>query len=662
MRRSGIRSMIGCVLLACVMAIPALGVGPGAVNLETWNQNVSDLAGAITFLQTAGTPATTGLLTPYSMPESYWQPGRNFYVSRTQGWIIPPLTGTYTIYVTSDDDSGLWLNSDEKTNFAVDPICRVTGWASQLVWLSYASQKSAPVDLVAGKAYAVRTIHRENDGGDHIAMGWTLPGEPATKITVVGQQYMRYNLYASSPEPANNATGVLDGALSCYGPLTLTGSTAKLYFSPDPNFLGVTPITLTPGANEILTHNPGKPGSGLAFSTQYYWRVDVLDPNTGGTPVLRTGTRWSFTTIHDRPYFTTAPQSTNVSAGKNAQFTAVAATLGAPGITYQWFKRVGAATEEASSPAANGTLNFAPATLANKGTYFCRVTNANGSTDSADVTLFVRQGLAHRYGFDGNANDSVGTAHGVVKQGTGSQAGSITFAGGKMTMNNPAWSDNPGITYVDLPNGMISALGTQMTIAIWVNATINDWWQRIIDFGTSGPGENLSGGSDQSHVDYIFLTPRGFNGNLGSEYKSKTNGNRVLQWSKPMDTGVETFIVLTWSEDANEFKMYVNGALITQSDTQTKLAQMTDNNNWIGRSQWADRGFNGVYDELRIYDEALSAGWVTAMKVAGPDVVPTNACIAKPQSDINDDCRADLADLAILAGEWLKCGLIDCGK
>jgi hypothetical protein len=49
---------------------------------------------------------------------------------------------------------------------------------------------------------------------------------------------------------------------------------------------------------------------------------------------------------------------------------------------------------------------------------------------------------------------------------------------------------------------------------------------------------------------------------------------------------------------------------------------MSDNNIWLGRSQWDDSVFDGLYDELRIYDSALSAGAVASHFQVGPNVVP----------------------------------------
>jgi hypothetical protein len=53
------------------------------------------------------------------------------------------------------------------------------------------------------------------------------------------------------------------------------------------------------------------------------------------------------------------------------------------------------------------------------------------------------------------------------------------------------------------------------------------------------------------------------------------------------------------------------------------LNTFTNNNNWLGRSQWPDPIFDGSFNEFRIYDHALTASEVTTNTFFGPDVVGT---------------------------------------
>ena len=53
----------------------------------------------------------------------------------------------------------------------------------------------------------------------------------------------------------------------------------------------------------------------------------------------------------------------------------------------------------------------------------------------------------------------------------------------------------------------------------------------------------------------------------------------------------------------------------------SNLNTFTNNNNWIGRSQWNDPVFDGLFNELRLYNHALTASEVGANSILGPDAL-----------------------------------------
>jgi hypothetical protein len=54
-------------------------------------------------------------------------------------------------------------------------IAYTDSWAGPREWTKYASQQSAPVELVAGQSYYIETLHKEGGGGDNLAAGWQPP-------------------------------------------------------------------------------------------------------------------------------------------------------------------------------------------------------------------------------------------------------------------------------------------------------------------------------------------------------------------------------------------------------------------------------------------------------------------------------------------------------
>ncbi len=68
-----------------------------------------------------------------------------------------------------------------------------------------------------------------------------------------------------------------------------------------------------------------------------------------------------------------------------------------------------------------------------------------------------------------------------------------------------------------------------------------------------------------------------------------------------------------------EFRLYVGGKLVGR-DKFGALSSISDENDWLGRSQWVqDIALSATLDEFRIYDVALDDESIAAIDAAGPD-------------------------------------------
>jgi len=224
--------------------------------------------------------------------------------------------------------------------------------------------------------------------------------------------------------------------------------------------------------------------------------------------------------------------------------------------------------------------------------------------------------LRHRYSFDGTgavATDAVGDADGTIVNTTLSGAGSLTLAG--------VVSDQ----YVNLPAGIISALGPSATIEAWVTWTGEGGpWQRIFDFGSS----ELAAGSQGTGVTYLFLTPsntidthlRAAFTNAGPPAERVASALTALPFTIPVHVAVVIDGV------AQTLSLYRGGVLAGTGPTvDTTLSGLNDVNNWLGRSQFApDEEWQGVIDEVRIYSAARGAAQIAADVTAGPNALPPN--------------------------------------
>ena len=140
--------------------------------------------------------------------------------------------------------------------------------------------------------------------------------------------------------------------------------------------------------------------------------------------------------------------------------------------------------------------------------------------------------LVHRYSFDSDASDSVGTAHGTVMGNTG------TFAGGKLVLDNPnntgsgAFNDGqvPATgAYVDFPNHIVSQAAAAgqygaVSLEFWVTMDVNRPWSALFSAGISSAGVegNSAGGND--HFPYIQIVPRTGDDGAGNDLRVTTNG------------------------------------------------------------------------------------------------------------------------------------------
>ncbi len=249
----------------------------------------------------------------------------------------------------------------------------------------------------------------------------------------------------------------------------------------------------------------------------------------------------------------------------------------------------------------------------------------------------------HQYTFNqGNAVDSIGGQDGVVVDNTG--ISSYTGGALDLSQNNDANSAqdfaNPATVgaFVDLPNGLFTGAVTSgtygaVTLEIWATPQENRNWARLVDFGSSEGGEGVSGsGANQGYV--IMVPQRDDNGQAAASARSSANVESFAYAGFPLPEGEKSHMVAVFDQSLEtgvtpEFPdgsitLYVNNGAAVKASIPAGLFLdfINDNNNWLGRAQWGDPLFDGLIDEFRVYDTALSAVEVAASFTAGPEPAP----------------------------------------
>jgi hypothetical protein len=229
-----------------------------------------------------------------------------------------------------------------------------------------------------------------------------------------------------------------------------------------------------------------------------------------------------------------------------------------------------------------------------------------------DTGELAPPGLIHRYTFAGNGTqvlDTIGTAHGEVVNTTLDGDGNLTLAGGV--------SDQ----YVNLPNGLLSSL-TNVPLESWVTWNGGNGFQRLFDFGNSTDGEDGQGRG----LTQLSLAFYG-NSELIRLLFDQDPGSGSEGWYQVVVAfvpGGRRHVVTVFDAGGAlpRLLLYIDGDYASGRSlgATEALANIVDNNNWLGRAQWTgDPELNGVLHEFRIYDRALTASEIRDSFALGPD-------------------------------------------
>jgi hypothetical protein len=227
-------------------------------------------------------------------------------------------------------------------------------------------------------------------------------------------------------------------------------------------------------------------------------------------------------------------------------------------------------------------------------------------TDPLDENSVPESGVTHLWTFNEGAGmdifDFVGTANGKIIEQDG---GGTTWTNeGQLTIDG---GGRGSADYVEFPGGLLEGLD-EVTIEVWATPHSFPNWGRIFSFGSGGGTSN----------GFFLSWSRGGNGNTQRLEFEPLDG--LVDTNEPTDVDTEYHYAVTW--DAEGLRWFRDGELMGDYEDRAfdfKPDDVEDDVMWLGRSQWAaDAIGNATYNEVRMYDTALSEGQVKASLAAGP--------------------------------------------
>ena len=130
------------------------------------------------------------------------------YGVRMVGYLHPTVTGNYTFYVSSNDNSELYLSTDNLMSNK-QLIASVSGETPVNNLTNYPSQTSVTISLQAGGRYFIEGLQSEGSGGDHLQVFWTTPSN-ATPTIIAGQYLSPYGCEICADGVDNDGNGLTD--------------------------------------------------------------------------------------------------------------------------------------------------------------------------------------------------------------------------------------------------------------------------------------------------------------------------------------------------------------------------------------------------------------------------------------------------------------------
>ncbi|MFZ4764020.1 MAG: DUF1800 family protein [Roseimicrobium sp.] len=205
----GVNSAVDSVI---VTVRDALATNSGGVLREVWTgvpgYTLNDFKNSSAAQKV---PTFVDVLSKFETPADWGDE----YAQRLTGTLQVPAEADYIFFISSDDESELWLNPTGDSSVGAQKIAFSQHATGRYQWSRYASQQSAVVRLRAGVRYFIQAWQKEGGGSDFVAVAYRRADQPDADPVVIPGVML-------SP-PAGSVAQAFDGQLAVEAGEDITG-------------------------------------------------------------------------------------------------------------------------------------------------------------------------------------------------------------------------------------------------------------------------------------------------------------------------------------------------------------------------------------------------------------------------------------------------------
>ncbi len=460
-------------------------------------------------------------------------------------------------------------------------------------------------------------------------LSWSSPAGSYVKACFIDIESTRPIVKATQPDPK-------DGSLLTATWASLGWTPGQLAVSHDV-YMGESFEDVNAGTGNTFRGNQpsplflvglGMPGdpypAGLVPGTTYYWRVDEVNQADPNSPWK--GPVWSFSILPQKAhapsprsgakYVDTAPTLT-WAAGLNAKLHYVSFGDNLDTIT------------NATGGTPLGMASYTPAGPLAKGkTYYWRVDEFDGAArHKGDVWSFTTMpdipvtdpNMVAWYKFEIGEGTRIIDFSGHNNNGT--ITGTVPWVDSLFNLGLEFTGDNGG--YVTLPAGTIGLTNRKGSVAMWINTHQTDD-EGMIWYACDATGGDGFGGEDEIHVN--------MDDDSGGQIRLFMEGNDGGSGDASVNVGWSyndqwIHVAATW-DPTDGLKLYINGVLAGSAAHGNVGNLKSYVSMRLGHANSGDRKYDGLLDDVRLFNYAISATKVAEIMNKGED--PLRAGSPKP--------------------------------